>query len=130
MGGTSILAAAVEAARAGTEAFQADVIHEAWVGQDALGAPLPFAAPVLRKAFVVEGAFHVKGSDGQIITTKARIGFVGPVEPNGAPGRQEPIDPRDVFTLPSGLKVKSVGVPAVMIDAPTGAPLSRTVWLA
>jgi len=127
--GTSILASAVEAARAGTEFVQSDVIHEAWTGQDALGAP-SFAAPVLRKALVVEGAFHVDGPNGQVITTKARVGFVGPVESNGAPGRQEPIDPRDVFTLPSGLACKAVGVPGALIDAPTGAPLTRTVWLA
>ena len=130
MGGTSILAAAVEAARAGTEFLQSDVIHEAWIGQDALGAP-SFAAPIIRKALVVEGAFHFQRPDGQVITTKARVGFVGPVEPNGAPGRQEPIDPRDEFMLrPDGPRLKSVGVPAAMLDPLTGAPYSRTVWLA
>jgi len=128
--GTSILASAVEAARAGTEFLQSDVIHEAWTGQDALGAPC-FAAPVLRKALVVEGAFHIQRPDGQVILTKARVGFVGPVEPNGAEGRQEPVDPRDEFMLhPDGPRLKAVGVPGCLISPDTGAPYSRTVWLA
>jgi len=131
MGGLAAsIAGAVEAARASTESLQVNVVHEAWVGQDALGAPSPFASPILRKCFVQEGAFHVKRADGQIITTKARLGFVGPVEPNGAPGRQEPIDPRDVFTLPSGLKAKAVEVPGAMTNPLTGQPYVRTVWLA
>ena len=106
-----------------------DVIHEPWVGQDALGAP-SYAAPIQRQAFVQEGAMHTKKQDGQVVTTKARVSFLSPVEPNGAAGRQEPVDPRDLITLPSGLVCHVIEVPGVLVNSSTGAPYLRPAWLA
>jgi len=113
-----------------TASLQVPVMHEAWVGADALGDDLPLAAPVSRPALVQEGVLHHKKPDGQVITTKARISFLVPVEPNGAEGRQEPIDPRDRITLPSGLTGHIVEVPGVLVDPATGRPYVSTVWLA
>lgn len=133
MGGdTAWLTSALDAAYGAADGLGllVDVIHEAWVGQDALGEPLPYAAPVLRRAFVQEGAIHVQKPDGQVITTKARVSFLGPVEPNGAEGRQEPVDPRDLITLPSGLVAHVIEVPGVLVNSASGAPYLRPVWLA
>jgi len=130
MGGLAAsIASAVEAADAGTKSLQVDVVHEAWVGGDALGAPAPFASPVLRKALVQEGAIHHELPDGQVITSKAIISFLELVEPNGADGRQEPIDPRDKITLPSGMTGKIREVPGSMLNPLTNAPYVRVLWL-
>lgn len=123
------IAGAIEAARAGTAGLQVPVVHAQWVLSDALGAHF-YAAPVVRQAFVQEGAMHVKGADGQTIVTKARLGFLGPIAPHGAPGRQEPFDPRDRFVLPSGLNVKVVEVPGTLKSPLTGGPYASSVWLA
>lgn len=126
------LTGAVAAVDAATQALgiQCDIVHKQWLGSDAFGDPLGFAAPVPRKALVQEGVLHHKTPDGQVITTKARLGFLRPIAPHGAPGRQEPVDPRDEFTLPSGLIGRSVEVPGVMVDPNTNHPYVSTVWLA
>jgi hypothetical protein len=128
MGMGGIIAGAVAAAHAGTVGLQVEVSHEAWILADALGAA-SFAAPIPLTAFVQEGVLDVPKPDGQVMTTKARLGFVGPVAPNGAPKRREPFDPRDKITLPSGITGRIVEVPGTMLNPDTGAPYTRTVWL-
>jgi len=74
---------------------------------------------------------HHKKPDGQVITTKARLSFLAPIEPIAAEGRQNPIDPRDILTLPSGLTGQIIlEVPGVLLNPETNAPYVRTVWLA
>lgn len=132
MGGTAWLAGAVAVADAATQGlgFQVEVTHEAWIPQpDALGDG-EYAVPVTRSGLVQEGVLHHEKPDGQVVTTKARISFLAPVPPHGAAGRQEPIDPRDRFTLPSGLSGQAIEVPGVLVDPTTGHPYVSTVWLA
>src|SRR5262245_41525455 len=125
------LTAAVAAVDAATQALglQCDIVHEQWAGANAFGDPLPFV-PVPRTALVQEGVLHHKSADGQVVTTKARLSFLRPITPGGWPGRQEPVDPRDEFTLPSGLIARSVEIPGVLVDPQTNHPYVSTVWLA
>jgi hypothetical protein len=120
---------AVEAARVSTLSLQVDVVHTACVGQDALGAPEYDEYPVTRKALVQEGAVHHETEDGQVITTKAKLYFLQAIAPHGAEGRQEPIDPRDLFTLPSGLIGKSLEIPGAAVNPETDLPYVRAAWL-
>lgn len=132
MGGlAAAISSAVTVVNAQTASLQVQVIHEPWVGDKSGLGESDYGSPVGRSALVQEGVLHHKKPDGQVITTKARISFLGPVEPNGALGRQEPIDPRDNFTLPSGLTGQIIlEVPGVLLNPETNAPYVRTVWLA
>ena len=121
--------AALGAANAATASLQVDVQHQQWVGQDEAGGPT-YDVPVPRKAFLLEGASHAERPDGSVVVTKAKVGFAGPIEHHGADGRQEPIDPRDLFALPSGLEGHAIDVPGTFVNPETGAPYVRTVWLA
>ena len=130
MGLADAIRLAVAAVNAQTASLQVSVVHEAWIGQDGDGTP-EYAAPVIRQALVQEGSTPQRRlPDGELITTRATISFLGPVEPHGAEGRQEPIDPRDMFTLPSGLTGPIMEVSGVMIDTTTGAPFLNTFRLA
>lgn len=125
------LTGAVAVANAATQALglQVDVVHEAWVRQKNALGDADYATPVSRPALAQEGVLHHPKPDGTVITTKARLSFLEPVPPNGAEGRQEPFDSRDIFTLPSGLSGHPVEVPGVLVDPLTGHPYVSTVWL-
>jgi hypothetical protein len=131
MASNAWLSGAVAVANAATQALglQVDVTIEAWIRQDVIGDD-DYATPVTRSALVQEGVLHHQKADGQIVTTKARLSFLDPIQPNGAVGRQEPVDPRDIFTLPSGLTGRPIEVPGVLVDSQTGHPYVSTVWLA
>jgi len=131
MGGLAdVIRSAVEAANSQTASLQVDVVHQAWLAPSNGLGEADYGPPVARPALVQEGVLHHEMPDGKVITTKARLAFVGPIPPNGAPDRQEPIDPRDRLILPSGLTGYIVEVPGALIDPGTGAPYVRTVWLA
>jgi hypothetical protein len=131
MGLSSIIASAVEAVRSSTEGLTVEVRLRRWIGLPlTFGGPEQFDEDVLIvPGFVQEGEVHHKRSDGQVITTKARIVFLEDVPDHGAPGRKEPIDPRDEVTLPSDLTGHLAELPGVMVNPTTGRPYTRVVWI-
>jgi hypothetical protein len=132
MGLEAVIAGAVEAVRLSTETIQVQVQIEPWIGEPlAFGGPPQYGPLVLAQALVQEGLQHTKRSDGTYITTRARLSFLDPaaVPPNGAPGRREPIDPRDIVTLPSGLTGHLQELPGVQINPATGQPYVRVVGI-
>lgn len=131
MGSTAWLTGALAAVDSALDGLGliGEVTHEAWIGQDSYEDPI-YDVPVIRKALIQEGTIpHRGGQDGESITTRACISFREPVEPNGAVGRNEPIDPRDRITLPSGLTGPIVSDGGAVINPSTGARSANTVWL-
>lgn len=101
-----------------------EVVHAPWVGpgRDAYGPPTARQALVQRGAKIEGGGVQVEGT---------RVEFLGAVEPNGATGRKEPVDPRDRLTLPGEAQPGHiVEVPGVLLDPATGLPFVNVVWLA
>jgi len=129
MGGLAAsIRSTVEAVNAQTTTLQANVVHEAWIGQDDYGVPR-YAAPVGRPALIHEGTTQRRLPTGDVITTRACVTFYSPVPSNGASGRRDPIDPRDRITLPSGLTGPIVDAPGAGIDPSTGHPYVSVFWL-
>jgi hypothetical protein len=126
MGLGSLLAQAVEAARAATESLgvQGLVQHEAWLSQGATGEAL-YATPVAELALIAEGEQQLVGKDGHAIRVRAVLIFFPP-----APGEVPPtIGPRDRHTQPSGLTGPIAELPNAAVDPATGAVLMRIAWL-
>lgn len=110
-----------------TLGVQSLVSHEAWTGQDVFGADT-YAAPVSRLA-VIDRTNKVQVRDAQTVTIAATITFIGDVLPNGAAGRREPIDPRDIITLPDGFTGPIIDSPNSVIDPVTGRGFIQEVML-
>jgi hypothetical protein len=130
MGLPDLISRQLEVVRVYTEDLQADVQIEAWVGEpESFGGPERFDVPIIVPAFCQEGEQHHKRSDGQVITTKARLVLLKEVPPNGALLRREPIDPRDRITLPSGATGHLAELPGVQTNPFTGQSFNRVVWI-
>lgn len=103
--------------------IQEDVVHRTWTGQDGFGAES--TVDVSRKAIVEQKVSLHKMGDGRLVPTKATLTFLARIPNNGATGRVEPIDPRDVFILADGTFGKAIDVSGIR----KGAPLLLQVWL-
>lgn len=98
-----------------------------WTGSDTYGNPT-FGASVPLSVFLTVAKVRVKLSSGDVVQQKASFDIPSAVTPNGATGREEPIDPRDTFTLPSGEVCTVLDVRGPM-DPATSAPFVTTVVL-
>lgn len=128
MGGfSSIVRSGVAIANRLTAGLQVQVSHEAWIRDDGKGKPV-YATAISRPAIVQPKSRLRRAPNGREVMQRAAIVFVGPVEANGAAGRQEPIDPRDKLTLPDGTTGPILGVDG-LTDPKTNAPYMYEVAL-
>ena len=111
-----------------TGSLQDNVTHEAWTGRDGPTGDDTWAAGVSRQAIVSRKSRRHMSSTGQELLTSAKILFPRPIAANGASGRVEPIDGRDIITLSDGFTGPVVDVEAIM-DPDTNAGYYTTVWL-
>jgi hypothetical protein len=110
-----------------TADLQPLVVHSAWIGNDGFGGDL-YAAPVSRPAIVEREQKMVTNAEGREVLAEHVITFLRPIENHGAPGRQEPIDPRDRFVLPDGT-TGPVAAVSTFVDRTTGAGYYQQVFL-
>lgn len=110
-----------------TDSLQAYVTLHQWTGQDVFGKPVRVALPPL-KAIIVQAPNLHKTSNGQVIATQAYAAFLEPIPPQGAEGRLEPIDPRDLIVFPDGTTGPIIEVKG-FIDAGTNRPMFSEVWI-
>lgn len=129
MGLDALVRKGVALANRTTASLQVTVTHEAWTGQDGYAAPAFAHGPISRQAIVEEGARPRRSSTGDVVMTRAKVTFVGPIAPDGSPNRNEPIDQRDRITLPSGFSGPIVDMEGIPADPATGSPYLFSVWL-
>jgi hypothetical protein len=72
-----------------------------WTGQTGLGDETTVTVP--RQCLIERRIHQRKLSDGRTVQVEATLTFLAVVPPNGAAGRDEPIDPKDRFILPGGI---------------------------
>lgn len=106
-----ILRSGIRIANTLTKGVQSTIIHEPWIGQEVHGDD-EYDLPVELLA-VIERTNKVITQGDEQVTIAAILTFVGDIEPNGAPGRREPIDPRDRITLPDGFTGPVVDIKGV-----------------
>lgn len=127
MGFANLIRNGVALASSLTSDLQATVTHRAWMGETGDGED-SFANPVSYKAIVDPSRRQKFTSSGVLVNVLATITFLDPVTRNGAANRQEPIDPRDVITLPDGTTAPIVDVNGFW-DAGQSRPFLNVVTL-
>lgn len=104
MGYEDAIRAGVATASSQFESMKLDVMHKAWTGEDGDGTDT-FAAPVSRRALVDLTKRVLSTPGGRLVMTFATLTFLDPISDTSATTgkvRENPIDPRDVITLPDG----------------------------
>lgn len=112
------------------ESMKLNVQHAAWIGQTGDGED-DFAPTVTRRALVDLTKRQRMTPNGQLVMTFATLTFLDPIEdtvPNSGQTRQQPIDPRDVLTLPDGGTAPIVQAGA-FADSGTERPFFQEVIL-
>ena len=125
MGLDATIRAAISVISTATADLQATVAHAAWTGKDGYNKPT-FATPVSRQALVELKQRLRRLPNGQEVLQQAAVTFIGPISPNGATGRREPIDPRDSITLPNGYSGPILDVQG-LVDPSTNRPFMVSV---
>jgi len=112
-----------------TKSLQVNVTHRAWTGQSTDGYGTPeYASPVTRLAIVEQQQKPLFTLSGHEVMTFAYVCFVRPVAPNGASSRQEPVDERDLITLPDGRTGTIIDIKN-FLDPKTGRGYLTEIWL-
>lgn len=133
----SIISNAVKIASTATRSLQETpegvgiVRHYAWISEgsfETFGKP-SYADPVNRRAIWEPG--HQSKFDtntGGVVQVKGKLTFLDPIEPNGAAGRVEPIDNRDLLILPDGTS-GPIYKPEGLYNPVTDAPFLIELWI-
>lgn len=93
-----------------TSSLQTAVVYRAWIGSDGYGNNIYDTQETIY-AVVEKSNALVRDSAGNEVIAGNVITIPRPIQPNGAAGRKEPIDPRDSFFLQDG-----GGGPIVSVD--------------
>lgn len=101
MGLDDVVRSAVATANSVIADLQDNITLAPWTGSDSHGAPTHGTA-VTFSAIVNRRVKPVRSVNGELVMSKAQIIILEPVAANGATGRHEPIDARDIPTLPDG----------------------------
>lgn len=99
-----------------------------WVGVDTSGDP-DYDTAETYDALVELGADHIYDDKGEQVPVIARVTILEPLADNGADDRLEPLDPRDVITLPDGSSGPIVKKPPGLVDGGSGSPYMSEVWI-
>lgn len=113
-----------------TKPLQPKVEHRTWIGQEGDGTPIYVQGlPIMRDAIIERKTRAFRDATGEVVQSRHVLTFAYPVPPNGEPGRNEPIDERDVFVLPGGDVGRILSIEE-FTDRGTSRGLITQVWLA
>lgn len=109
--------------------LQVYVSHAPWYG-DGTTYREPLHRPIIPRLALVDFTQKLRrSSTGEEILQKASVTFLRPISPDGAENRREPIDPRDIITLPNGYTGPILDIAGGLIDPATNWPYMVEVIL-
>lgn len=138
-----VVANAVAVAQRVTVSLQVDVSVQGWKGDDGFGGD-DLSPPKTYKAIYIQKQKQVKDFNGNDVMASAYLAFLQPIEfvtPNAGVVRRQPLDPRDVLSLPDGLTAPPILAIEGLVDPQspvavtaaistiTAAPYYAEVWL-
>lgn len=106
------------------------VTFEAWIGQTSDGDD-DYADPVVLTAFVMQTNKKIWSRDGRLVDTQAYILFTVPIAdtaPTSPATRNNPVDPKDKFTLSNGMTGPTI-LGKGPIDSATERPYMLEVYI-
>ena len=110
-----------------TKTAQVTILLSRWTGQTYDGTP-SYAAPLSLQAIVEYRQEQRQSPSGQTRVSKAHIVIVSPLTAQGSANRSEPLDERDLVTLPN-LTTGPILETAGVVDPKTGRPYMHEIWL-
>lgn len=128
MGLADIVRSGVATINKVTDSLQGQVTIKPWVAQDVNGTPT-YGAIKKVKAIIELGEKSLKTSSGVSVDIQAKITFLKPIKANGAAGRVEPIDDRDVITLPDGTTGPTIVGEPMIVDPASSKPYFQIVGI-
>jgi len=128
MGLDNIVRSGVALANKVTGSLQGVVTIKPWIAQDVNGTATYGAAKKV-KAIIELGEKSLKTANGVSVDIQAKITFLQPIKANGAEGRVEPIDDRDVITLPDGTTGPTIVGEPMIVDPASSKPYFQIVGI-
>lgn len=130
MGLADIVASAVSIARTVTLDLQPTITLQQWTGEDSFGKKTYATAQSLR-AIVEEKQKSFKTDQGQDAVSKTYIAVLEPIDAATASAgytRKNPVDERDLITLPDGTTGPILDVDG-LVNGATGVPFYSQIYL-
>jgi hypothetical protein len=127
MGLDSVLRNGVKTINNVTKSAQVNITIHRWMGQTYDGTPT-YAAPLATKAVVEYKSEARQSSTGQLRVARTYLIITSPLSALGVANRSEPLDDRDLITLPTmhtGPIIETYGV----VDPATDLPYCHEVWM-
>ena len=127
MGLDAVLRNGVKTINNVTKSAQTAITLHRWVSQSYDGTNA-YAAPLSLRAIVEYKSEERQSFSGQLYVARTYLVILDPLPALGAPDRAEPLDARDLITLPSmktGPIIETYGV----IDSGTGLPYAHEIWM-
>ena len=124
---SDILRNGVKTVNGVTKSAQTKIVLHRWISQTYDGTPA-YAAPLTMTAVVEYKSEARQSSTGQIRIARSYVIILDPLPALGIANRSEPLDDRDLITLPNmmtGPIIESYGV----VDPKTQLPYCHEIWM-
>lgn len=129
MGLASIVRNGIAIADKITKDLQAPVLIQRWISEGRSGTPGREASPITVMAIIEPDKNKVPNPSGGAMIVTSKITILTPMAAQGAAGRDEPIDQRDLVTLPDGSTCPIFRVLGYLTDPSTNYPYMIQVSL-
>jgi len=126
MGLDDLIRSGIATARTITLPLHVSITHRTWIAQSFDGTVT--YTNVTRKALVERKQRLITDKEGRQVMSSGYVGILEEITPNGAAGRQEPVDTKDRITTPDGIDSPVLRVDG-FFDGGTGVPFYSQVWL-
>lgn len=125
-----IISSGVRIAHNLTKSLQVTCTHRAWTGADTSGNfnKNIYASATTFTAIVEQKLESRVDSTGKVIKTQAKLTIVQQIPANGAQGRTEPIDTRDIIVLPDGT-TGPIWKPEGVLNPDNNRPYAIELWI-
>lgn len=130
MGLADIVAGAVTIARTVTLDLHTTITLAQWIGEDQFGKGI-YATALSLRAIVEDKNKQLKTGEGQDAVSKTYIAVLEPIDAataNSGFTRKNPVDERDIVTLPDGSTGPILDIDG-LINGATGVPFYSQIYL-
>lgn len=124
-----LISNAVAIADDATKSIQVSVTYRAWISDSDQWGNKEYASPLtLRALYESKHESKLDTNTGQVVQVQGKLTILDVPDPNGATGRVEPIDNRDLIVLPDGT-TGPIFKPEGLYNPVAGKPFLIELWI-